>query len=60
MNKRVVEYKLAYGGGGVGIEESVNELIKRGFQPFGQLVVAMISVEEEAIYYAQPMVRYED
>lgn len=51
--KKIIEYKIAYGQGYGSLTEHVNQLMEKGFQPYGSM-----AANEYGIY--QPMVKYEE
>jgi hypothetical protein len=54
---RAVEYRVVGGGDTAELSNEVNALIRRGWKPWGSLVV---SVEYESAWFYQTMVRYEE
>jgi hypothetical protein len=54
--KMIAEYITARGRNANGLDISVNDLLRLGYQPFGQPYMS----EGEEFYVCQPMIRYEE
>jgi hypothetical protein len=52
--RKIVEYRLVSGGGGLDLEDAVTKLLKYGYHPYGSPFIDSFGSETQA------MVRYED
>jgi hypothetical protein len=55
---RISEYKIVSGADGAEVEQEVNELIKQGFVPTGN-ISSSFSPNEQKFYLFQTMVKWE-
>jgi hypothetical protein len=57
VNQKIIEFKAVYGQSDVKwLNEEVNEMIGRGYQPFGGISVTV--TPEAVVLFAQTMVKY--
>ena len=63
MDKTIIEYSIAYEILISDLNKTVNEMIEKGWQPYGDTIIHHInpsSNRENDWYFIQPMVKYED
>ena len=63
MDKKIVEYSIAYEIRIRDLNKTVNEMIEKGWQPYGDTIIQHIdpkSNRENDWYFIQPMVKYEE
>lgn len=56
---KIIEYRMVYSDEYLDFTEIVNDMIKRGYQPYGNTFMANDTINNESCYH-QPMVKYED
>ena len=61
-HRKIVEYDVVCSTDDFKFEESVNRLINRGFQPYGEMKTesGISSKNEFIVSHSQAMVKYED
>ena len=58
--KKIIEYKIASGESKYELQEEVNELIKQGWQPYGEICIKKSGgFLDWGEPYSQPIVKYE-
>ena len=59
MNQqRIIQYRIVYSDNYYDFTEIVNDMISRGYQPYGNTFMANDTINNEPCYH-QPMVKYE-
>ena len=56
---KIIEYRMAYSDEYFDFTTEVNDMIKRGYQPYGNTFMANDTINNEPCYH-QPMVKYEE